>query len=252
VLVCASCGRSQPPGAAIPRTSDGKPNFQGVWQVRNTAASGLEDHVARHGMLAGRSVVDGGAIPYRPEAARKRVELAASQASADPLEKCYMPGVPRIMYLDFPFQIFQTPSHIAIAFEWSLVHRVIYTNGATGPDGIDFWMGDSRGRWDGDTLVVDVKDQNDKTWFDTTGTFHSDKLHVVERYTMTDANTIATRRRSRTQTCSRSRGRSRCRCIGRPIAIGSSNTSARRSSKKPAAISSAISARGTPDQDRRR
>jgi hypothetical protein len=189
ILAVASCSRTQP-GASIPRTADGKPNLHGVWQVENSAASGLEDHVARHGMLAGRSVVEGGTIPYKPEAASKRIELAANQASADPLEKCYMPGVPRIMYLDFPFQIFQTPSHLAITFEWSQVHRVIYTNGVPGPEGIDFWMGDSRGRWEGDTLVVDVKDQNDKTWLDTTGTFHSDKIHVVERYTMTDANTI--------------------------------------------------------------
>src|SRR5262245_57140959 len=139
VLVVASCGRPQPPGPAIPRTADGKPNLQGVWQVQNSAAYGLEDHVARHGMLAGRSVVEGGTIPYKQEAAGTRVALAANHAAADPLEKCYMPGVPRIMYLDFPFQIFQTPSHIAMTFEWSQVHRVIYTNGVAGPEGIDFW-----------------------------------------------------------------------------------------------------------------
>src|SRR5215510_4646238 len=187
----AACTRTQQPsGSTIPRTPDGKPNLQGVWQVRNNAAFGLEDHVARDRMPAGRSVVDGGTIPYQGHAAKKRLELAANQPANDPLEKCYMPGVPRIMYLDFPFQIFQTPDHIAITFEWSQVHRTIYTNGVPGPQGIDFWMGDSRGRWEGDTLVVDVKDQNDKTWFDTTGTFHSDQVHVVERYTMKDANTI--------------------------------------------------------------
>jgi len=191
VVAAASCSRtSTPAGPTIPRTADGKPNLQGVWQVRNAAAAGLEDHVARHGLPAGRSVVEGGAIPYSPAAAMKRAELAANQSAADPLEKCYMPGVPRIMYLDFPFQIYQTPSHLAITFEWSQVHRTIYTNGAAAPEGIDFWMGDSRGRWDGDTLVVDVKHHNDKTWLDATGTFHSDQLHVVERYTMTDPNTI--------------------------------------------------------------
>jgi hypothetical protein len=174
----------------LPRTADGKPNLQGVWQVRNTAAYGLEDHVARDGMPAGRSVVEGGTIPYHPWAAAQRLENAANQRTKDPLESCYMPGVPRLMYMDFPFHIYQTPDHIAITFEWSQVHRTIYTNGAPAPEGIDFWMGDSRGRWDGDTLVVDVKDHNDRTWFDTTGNFHSDELHVVERYTMTDANTI--------------------------------------------------------------
>ena len=101
-----------------------------------------------------------------------------------------MPGVPRIMYLDFPFQIFQTPQAIAIAFEWSLVYRLIYTDGSPHPVDIDSWMGDSRGRWDGDTLVVDVGNNNDKTWFDMAGDFHSDALHVVERYRMTDPDTI--------------------------------------------------------------
>jgi hypothetical protein len=99
--------------------------------------------------------------------------------------------VPRIMYMEFPFQIFQTPDHIALTFEWSQVHRTIYTNGAPAPEGIDFWMGDSRGRWEGDTLVVDVKDHNDRTWFDMAGNFHSAELHLVERYTMRDANTIS-------------------------------------------------------------
>jgi hypothetical protein len=185
----ASACFSADPTAVLPRTADGKPNLQGVWQVRNSAAFGLEDHVARDGMPAGRSVVDGRTIPYLPDAVKQRLELATNR-QADPLAKCYMPGVPRIMYLPFPFHIYQTPEHIAITFEWSQVHRTIHTNGVPGPAGIDFWMGDSRGRWEGDTLVVDVKDLNDKTWLDTTGTFHSDQIHVVERYTMTDPDTI--------------------------------------------------------------
>jgi len=101
-----------------------------------------------------------------------------------------MPGVPRIMYLEYPYQIFQTPGYVAITFAWSNVFRLIYTNGKPGPKRIDFWMGDSRGRWEGDTLVVDVSNHNDKTWFDTSGNFHSDKLHVTERYTMLNADTI--------------------------------------------------------------
>ena len=189
LLVASSCARTDP-GDVLPRTSDGKPNLQGIWQVRNTAAYGLEDHVARDGMPAGRSVVEGGTIPYQPAAAARRLDNAANQRASDPLENCYMPGVPRIMYLPFPFHIYQTPEHIAITFEWSQVHRTIYMNGAAPPEGIDFWMGDSRGRWEGDTLVVDVTHHNDRTWLDTTGTFHSDALHVIERYTMTDADTI--------------------------------------------------------------
>ena len=141
-------------------------------------------------MLAGRSVVAGGEIPYQPWAAKKKAENFQNRQTADPLSKCYMPGVPRIMYLDFPFQIFQTPKAIAMAFEWELDYRLIYTDGTPHPTDDDFWMGDSRGHWEGDTLVVDVGNINDKTWFDMAGDFHSDALHVVERYRMTDHDTI--------------------------------------------------------------
>jgi len=179
------------PAQQIQRTADGKPNFQGIWQVRNRAAYDLQDHAARHGMPAGKGVVEGGVIPYQPWAAAKKLENFANRQTADPLAKCFFPGVPRIMYMEFPFQIFQTPDQIAMTFEWSQVYRVIHTNGKAQPhDGFESWMGDSRGRWEGDTLVVDVTDHNDKTWFDMAGNFHSDALHVTERYRMLDADTI--------------------------------------------------------------
>ena len=178
-------------GAGIPRTADGKPNLQGIWQVRNRASYNLEDHAARHGMPPGRSVVEGGTIPYQPAAAEQRARNHANRETADPLASCYMPGVPRIMYMEHPFQIFQTPDHIAMLFEWSLVYRLIYTNGESRPyAGIKTWMGDSRGRWEGDTLVVEVSDHNDRSWFDMAGNFHSDALRLAERYTMLDADTI--------------------------------------------------------------
>jgi hypothetical protein len=141
-------------------------------------------------MPAGENVVDGGQIPYQPAAAAKKAENFANRQMADPLAKCYLPGVPRIMYMDFAFQIFQTPTHIAQTFEWSHVHRLIYTNGSKPPAGIEFWMGDSRGHWEGDVLVVEVTNHNDKTWFDMAGNFHSDALRVVERYTLVDRDTI--------------------------------------------------------------
>ncbi len=178
------------PARNIPRTPDGKPNLQGIWQVRNHAADDLQDHAARDGMPAGKSVVEGGEIPYLPAAEAKKKENYAKRKTEDPLSKCYLPGVPRIMYLEFPYQIFQTKDHVAITFEWSSVFRLIYTNGKSGPKGIDFWMGDSRGHWEGDTLVVEVSDHNDKTWFDMAGNFHSDALHLTERYTMLDPDTI--------------------------------------------------------------
>jgi hypothetical protein len=190
-LLASSAVAQQP----IPRGADGKPNLQGIWQASGTAAADLQDHVASLNMLAGRSVISGGAaggaIPYQPWAAKKRAENFASRQTADPLSKCYIPGVPRVMYLDFPFQIFQSPSIVTMAFEWELDYRLIYTNGTPHPSADDdFWMGDSRGRWEGDTLVVDVRNINDKTWLDMAGDFHSEALHVVERYRMTDRDTI--------------------------------------------------------------
>ena len=141
-------------------------------------------------MLAGRSVVEGGAIPYQPWAAAKKAENFKNRQTADPVGKCFMPGVPRIMYMDFPFQIFQTPKAVAMAFEWSLDYRLIYTDGSAPFPDLTFWMGDSRGHWEGDTLVVNVTNHNEATWFDMAGDFHSDALKVVEHYRMTDPDTI--------------------------------------------------------------
>ena len=135
-------------------------------------------------------LVEGGTIPYLPAALAKRDDNFAKRATADPLNRCFMPGVPRAMYMGYPFQVFQTPGLIAFTFEWQQLYRMIYTNGSAPPDGLEFWMGDSRGRWEGDTLVVTVTDQNDQTWLDAAGNFHSAELTVVERYTMTDPNTI--------------------------------------------------------------
>ena len=182
--------RAPAPRQPLPRTPDGKPNLQGIWQASSTAAADLQDHAAGNNMLAGRSVVVGGEIPYQPWAAAKKAENFQHRLNADPLRKCYLPGVPRIMYLDFPFQIFQTPQAIAMTFEWSLDYRLIHTDGTPHFKDLDAWMGDARGRWEGDTLVVDVRNSNDKTWFDMAGDFHSDALRVVERYRMTGADTI--------------------------------------------------------------
>lgn len=175
---------------ALPRTADGKPDFSGIWQASGSAASGLEDHAASLNMLAGRSVVAGGSIPYQPWAKSQKAENFKIRAKADPLNQCYLPGTPRIMYMDYPFEIFQTPQAVGMTFEWSSVYRLIPTDGSKHADVIDTWMGDARGRWDGDTLIVDVSKFNDKTWFDMAGDFHSNELHVVERYHMTDPDTI--------------------------------------------------------------
>jgi hypothetical protein len=174
----------------IPRTDDGRPNLQGIWQAHSRAEYDVESHDATFGMPASRGAVEGGEIPYQLWAKSKRAENFSNRQMRDPLAKCYMPGVPRIMYMSFPFHIFQTRTHVAMLFEWSQVYRVVYTDGTKAPDGIDFWMGDSRGQWEGDTLVVSVTNHNDKTWFDMAGNFHSDALRVVERYSLVDRDTI--------------------------------------------------------------
>ena len=175
----------------LPRTADGRPDLQGIWQVANRASDNLEDHVARFRIPAGLSLVDGGTIPYQPWAAEQRQTNYENRATADPVNNCFLPGTPRIMYMDWPFHIFQTDEHVAITFEWQQVYRLIYTNGRPALyGGVESWMGNSRGRWEGDTLVVEVTDHNDQTWFDAAGNFHSGALHVTERYQMRDEKTI--------------------------------------------------------------
>ena len=166
------------------RTADGHPDLQGIWQVLTTAAWDLEDHSAQLGIPAGQGVIVGGAIPYQPWALAKRQEHAGNRATLDPESKCMLPGVPRIMYMPYPFQIVQQRDKITILYEYMGAVRFIYMNGNPHPRESPGWvMGDSRGRWEGNTLVVDVVHFTDETWFDRAGNFHSDALHVVERYT---------------------------------------------------------------------
>ena len=169
-----------------PRTADGHPDLEGVWQVLNTAAWDIEDHGASLGVPAGRGVVEGGAIPYLPEALAQRDENAANRATLDPEGKCFLPGVPRITYMPYPFRIVQQREAVLILYEYVGAVRTLHMNGNPHPEGpIEWFMGDSRARWDGDTLVVDVVHFTNQTWFDRAGNFHSELLHVVERYTPT-------------------------------------------------------------------
>jgi|RhiMethySRZTD1v2_1073278.scaffolds.fasta_scaffold378037_1 hypothetical protein len=171
--------------ATIPRTSDGKPDLSGIWQVVNTAAWDIQDHHARRGVPAGQGVVEGNEIPYQPWALKKKAENFERRATEDPETKCLMPGVPRITYMPYPFQIFQRSDYIAIVYEYVHAVRHVYLNGTPHPEGpIEWWLGDSRARWEGDTLVVDVVHFTPTTWLDRAGNFHSEALHVVERYTM--------------------------------------------------------------------
>ena len=166
----------------VVRTADGKPDFSGVWQVLNTAAWDIQDHAASLGVPPGQGVVEGNEIPYQPWALLKRQENFKNRSTEDPETKCFLPGVPRATYMPYPFQIVQTPTHIAILYEYVHAQRNVFMNSQHLQGPIDWFMGDSRGHWEGDTLVVDVTDLGDQTWFDRAGNFHSDALHVVERY----------------------------------------------------------------------
>ena len=177
--------------SALPRTADGTPDLSGLWQVMNTANFDIEDHPAQPGVPAGMGIIDGTEIPYQPSALAQKQENYANRATADTEANCYLPGVPRITYMPFAFQILQQPDLVTILYEYQHATRHIYTDGTSHPEGhIPWWMGDSRGQWEGDTLVVDSTHFNDQTWFDRAGNFHSEALHVVERYTLIDADSI--------------------------------------------------------------
>ncbi len=202
-------------GASQPiRTADGKPDFSGIWQTHSTANWDLQAHsarpiVAQEGVnpnfpvLAapvvalgtvgwvppGLGVVEGGEIPYQPWAAERKRDNAANWLDRDPEIKCYMPGVPRAMYLPYPFQIVQGTNKIMMLFEFANAQRTINLD-TVDPYPGEAFMGYSVGRWEGDTLVVEVTNFTPYTWFDRSGNFHSDALEVVERYTPISRDSI--------------------------------------------------------------
>jgi hypothetical protein len=203
-----------PAAYRAPRLADGKPDLNGVWQALNEANFDLEAHMARPALALrsgpygpvpaapvlalgavgavppGLGVVEGGVIPYLPDAAKQKRENHDKWIERDPEIKCFLPGVPRATYMPQPFQIFQSTKAVFIAYQYAGATRDILLKDP-GPAPIDSWMGQSVGRWEGDTLVVDVTGLNDSSWFDRAGNFHSDQLHVVERYTRTAPDMIA-------------------------------------------------------------
>lgn len=193
IAPAAGQGVARAPGYTGPRTAAGKPDLNGIWQALNTAEWDLRPHAAAPPAVlamgaagaqpAGLGVVEGDEIPYKPEAAAKQKDNAAHWLTADPEVKCFLPGIPRATYMPFPFQIVQTPGYILMAYEYASASRSIPVAARKEAPQADSWMGDAYARWDGDTLVVDVAGFNEDTWFDRAGDFHSDALHVVERYT---------------------------------------------------------------------
>jgi hypothetical protein len=198
-LAVTTAAGQAPAAYRAPRTADGKPNFNGIWQAMNTANWDIEAHPAGPSLVrelgaiaavpGGLGIVEGGEIPYRPEALAKKKQNQANRLKLDPEIKCYLPGVPRVMYMPFPFQIIQSQKHIMMISGYASAVRTIYMANQTEAPA-DSWMGWSNGRWEGETLVVDTKGFNDLSWFDRAGNFHSDELHVVERITARSPETL--------------------------------------------------------------
>ncbi len=195
---------SLPPYTA-PRTADGQPALSGIWQSFTTANWDILAHPVQPGPYAellgvwgagraGLSIVEGNALPYQPWAAIKQQENYDNRTvvkvendpsrfdTGDPELQCYRAGVPRANYMPYPLQIFQTPEQILIVYEYKGAYRTIYMD-SEWPAVDASWMGTSNGHWEDETLVVDVTGFNEYAWFDRAGNFHSDALHVVERWT---------------------------------------------------------------------
>jgi hypothetical protein len=180
------------------------PDLNGMWEALNSADWDLEPHAAGPAPFpallgaiaaepAGQGVVEGGKIPYQPWAEAKKKENFAkrltrpttrelNETTGDPEAKCYLPGVPRATYIPLPFRIVQAPKQVFFAYEFASATRIVFMDRKPKIPS-DAWMGWSTGHWEGDTLVIDVTNQNDRTWFDRAGNFHSEALHVTERYT---------------------------------------------------------------------
>ena len=184
----------------IPRTADGNPDFNGIWQAIGSAHFDIEPHAADFGPMSqlgaigaipgGLGIVEGGEIPYTAAARAQQQANKADWLALDPVVKCYMPGIPRATYLPFPFQIIQSPEHVVMAYEFASASRIVYMDQPDFQAPIYTWMGHSLGTFEGDTLVIDVTDQLADTWFDHAGNHHSESLRVTERYTHLGPNTL--------------------------------------------------------------
>jgi hypothetical protein len=193
--------RGQTPAATPARVAriGGKPNFTGLWQAMTGANWDIQDHSTEPGPFyqlgatfavpAGQGIVEGNEIPYKPEALEQRRLNRLNRWTADPEIKCFMPGIPRANYMPFPFQIVQGDHTIAFAYEFATSNRVVYMTNHRKAQ-VPAWMGTSNGRWEGDTLVVEVTGNWPESWFDRSGNFHSDALKVTERYTLRNPDVI--------------------------------------------------------------
>jgi hypothetical protein len=183
-----------------PRDTYGQPDLNGIWQAIGSAHRDVEAHEARMGPLvemgalgavpAGLGVVVDGPIPYQPWAREQQQQNLADSLARDPALKCFLPGVPRANYQPHPFQIVQGSDTTMLIYEFASASRLVYMNRPDFENEFESWMGHSRGRWEGDTLVVDVTSQMPDTWFDGSGNFHSEALRVEERFTPVSENLL--------------------------------------------------------------
>jgi hypothetical protein len=188
------CASEKAKAFTAPRTRENTPDFRGYWRSRNNnAAYNIEPAEATFGIPASAGhIIDtpDGLIPYQPWALARRNELRG-KGFDDPQAHCAPSGAPRKNLTLFGWKIIQPPGHVLFVYESMHDYRIIPTNGRPhiSPH-IKLWHGDPVGRWEGDTLVVDYRNLNGRHWFDMSGNFQSEHIHVVERYTMYDTNAI--------------------------------------------------------------
>ena len=201
-----------------PDRIEGRPNFSGIWQANNEANWDLESHAARPAMITQPGaypydyarlpappvvalgavasvpgslgvVQDDGRIPYTPEALARKQENVENWVDRDPEIRCFLPGIPRAMYMPHPFEITQSTNKIHMAFAYTATARTIHMDEVELPPDYT-WMGHSLGRWEGDTLVVEVTNFRDNGWFDRAGNHHTAALRLEERFTLIAPNVI--------------------------------------------------------------
>jgi hypothetical protein len=189
-LAAGQTGKPAPPKAPAPQRpaaqSSKAPDMSGYWL--GSFFVGLQNIETAKGVIVDPADAK---IPYLPEVGAKAKDIRTNRMYDEPELHCFMSGVPHQMYVQFGFQIIQNPDQVVMAWDYLNAFRIIATDGRPHiPAPIKLFQGDSIGRWDGNTLVVDTTNQNDRTWLDTAGNIHSDAIHVVERFTLATPNTI--------------------------------------------------------------
>jgi hypothetical protein len=187
-------------GGPIPRLPDGKPDLQGAWSQR-TAGNSMSmfsvEKTAGHPKTSiprtAGVITDppDGVIPYQDWARKKQADLGENHMIEESDAHCFLGGVPHSMYTPFGMRILEPPGFVVMTWEFMHAYRIVPLDGRPHVDPkLKLWEGDSRGHWEGDTLVIDVTNQVGRTWLDQSANFHSDAIHVVEKITPIDSNNL--------------------------------------------------------------